>query len=135
MHWDHPRTCGENFDFLSTGLIVQGSPPHLRGKHHFRKSLYARERITPAPAGKTYQMNIPAKELEGSPPHLRGKPLLPKSEISIQRITPAPAGKTLSHNLLKQQNQDHPRTCGENHTHICTHRHADGSPPHLRGKH
>ena len=90
---DHPRTCGENHGFSPANLKPQGSPPHLRGKHDDRVDTIARERITPAPAGKTrladmvqkLEMDHPrtcgenflasedAAYITGSPPHLRGK--------------------------------------------------------------
>ena len=50
---DHPRTCGENLDSLSTEMPVVGSPPHLRGKPCYKLMRCYKCRITPAPAGKT----------------------------------------------------------------------------------
>ena len=51
---DHPRTCGENRE----GKVCQwswiGSPPHLRGKRYGPGHAVAVNRITPAPAGKTF---------------------------------------------------------------------------------
>ena len=69
-----PRTCGENksrfrlFEFLpgspphlrgklSASFETRsgiGSPPHLRGKHWLGGGHVGFQRITPAPAGKTY---------------------------------------------------------------------------------
>ena len=51
--WDHPRRCGENFDFTDAQLRGKGSPPQVRGKHKQRQFFSARQRITPAGAGKT----------------------------------------------------------------------------------
>ena len=51
---DHPRTCGENKVETYQRKPLSGSPPHLRGKQTQIYSLKNTKRITPAPAGKTY---------------------------------------------------------------------------------
>ena len=50
---DHPRGCGENGVFLSSGVCVTGSPPRMRGKPACRLPSRQSSRITPADAGKT----------------------------------------------------------------------------------
>ena len=35
---DHPRRCGENQDRATVNKAIKGSPPQVRGKHHFRRS-------------------------------------------------------------------------------------------------
>ena len=90
---DHPRTCGENYFPLDCELDSKGSPPHLRGKLLEHRQRARKNRITPAPAGKTplaLMLAIPLgdhprtcgenyilagrrKSRKGSPPHLRGK--------------------------------------------------------------
>ncbi len=50
--WDHPRVCGEK---LSKGLffvLVEGSPPRVRGKGDFLCQPADTVGITPACAGK-----------------------------------------------------------------------------------
>ena len=37
---DHPRACGENNVFRMMGWIILGSPPRMRGKHHFKPPLF-----------------------------------------------------------------------------------------------
>ena len=49
-------------------------------------------------------------------------------------ITPAPAGKTYFAYRLQKQDEDHPRTCGENFYRKTSPTLHLGSPPHLRGK-
>ena len=51
--WDHPRRCGENDVRLRKFDPVPGSPPQVRGKLSFSRSLLGVTRITPAGAGKT----------------------------------------------------------------------------------
>ena len=95
--------------------LIEGSPPHLRGKLEFKRKSQNRTRITPAPAGKTAvygqgttgfkdhprtcgENDLPFSHidyLQGSPPHLRGKPRAGYRKVFHIRITPAPAGKTL----------------------------------------
>ena len=151
---DHPRTCGENYISKANLEFPLGSPPHLRGKPPPSNLTPYFFRITPAPAGKTKQIEklknssedhprtcgendkgvCLHKCLRGSPPHLRGKP---KSKITIiisVGITPAPAGKTHAPVYVLDSMRDHPRTCGENSMRSRAKSTPPGSPPHLRGK-
>ena len=50
---DHPRPCGEKISLLIGRLIIQGSPPPMRGKVVMRYQYFVRSRITPAHAGKS----------------------------------------------------------------------------------
>ena len=50
--WDHPRVCGEKKSTVSLSDAGRGSPPRMRGKAQQYIKLTARERITPAYAGK-----------------------------------------------------------------------------------
>ena len=131
-----------------------GSPPHLRGKLCILAFRHFKARITPAPAGKTWNScrfvlagwdhprtcgeNVRRVSSDfnrrGSPPHLRGK--LPTRSLSSKalRITPAPAGKTVWRASARETSQDHPRTCGENGENYEKDYRFSGSPPHLRGK-
>ena len=49
---DHPRTCGEKAIVFVVVGIVQGSPPHMRGKVTPILLIKRRSGITPAHAGK-----------------------------------------------------------------------------------
>ena len=69
--WDHPRMCGEKVLSAIVSLLVQGSPPHVRGKViavAFSMWLY---RITPACAGKRL------KRSRSIVPHAAIVPLFP----------------------------------------------------------
>ncbi len=90
---DHPRICGEKLDCSCIFVLLMGSPPHMRGKGPFLPPSRARDRITPAYAGKrrgneilsdagrdhpricgekrTYRATSWAQP--GSPPRMRGK--------------------------------------------------------------
>ena len=50
---DHPRTCGENFILPVVLALIDGSPPHMRGKLENKRTNKRKTRITPAHAGKT----------------------------------------------------------------------------------
>ena len=49
---DHPRLCGEKFFGMDVQERDAGSPPPMRGKGIFFRSISAFSRITPAYAGK-----------------------------------------------------------------------------------
>ena len=126
--------CGENaLAPLPAGLPF-GSPPRVRGKLVSLGFFRARDRITPACAGKTGFLVVavhgskdhprvcgenratasPTISGYGSPPRVRGKPTPRSSRLSSARITPACAGKTIRALKNFQFLQDHPRVCGEN---------------------
>ena len=49
---DHSRVCGEKITDETIGVVIQGSPPRMRGKVHFLKVRLNERGITPACAGK-----------------------------------------------------------------------------------
>ena len=126
----------------------------MRGKLLRRARSASARRITPACAGKTYDLilldtpptdhprvcgenaiqNEPWVDTVGSPPRVRGKRSSAAAPAPGRRITPACAGKT--HNSIQQESssQDHPRVCGENNFSDCLIPLRKGSPPRVRGK-
>ena len=126
----------------------------MRGKLnlHVKKALCFG--ITPAHAGKT-QTGTPfgvflrdhpracgeniasvymSRSRRGSPPRMRGKPSASVISFLLFRITPAHAGKTFVFSSWRQQQQDHPRACGENLGQLRFDTSILGSPPRMRGK-
>jgi hypothetical protein len=111
---DHPRACGEHSSNNARRPGSLGSPPRLRGAHTRTLGVATRRRITPAPAGSTFQFlprvppapdhpracgeHLPAVHSRvvgaGSPPRLRGAQIVRRHTVRQQRITPAPAGST-----------------------------------------
>ena len=91
---DHPRLRGENDLRPVPAEMVSGSPPLARGKRAWEGLTEARDRITPACAGKTvfFVVTLDAdrdhprlrgengvrvcftRQVKGSPPLARGKP-------------------------------------------------------------
>ena len=53
MRQDHPRGCGENYNWDWLAADPEGSPPRMRGKRNYNMFPYDEIRITPADAGKT----------------------------------------------------------------------------------
>ena len=51
---DHPRLCGEKFEFYADFVHDKGSPPPMRGKGKSAFGGQVKRRITPAYAGKRY---------------------------------------------------------------------------------
>ena len=70
--WDHPRMCGEKADTAAACALCWGSPPHVRGKGFHRFRSRAVTRITPACAGKRYQIAI-TKKLDRDHPRMCGE--------------------------------------------------------------
>ncbi len=130
---DHPRSRGEQIDASLVQVCASGSPPLARGAV-FRLSGPLRPvRITPARAGSRLLMTIlqtwlgdhPRSRGEqhsttslpviarGSPPLARGAVSGCDTNWGALRITPARAGsRSLEIRQTKQQ-QDHPRSRGE----------------------
>ena len=65
---------------------------------------------------------------------MRGKLYRAAGIAEKYRITPAGAGKTFVFSSRRQQQQDHPRRCGENCSRHTRHLSRSGSPPQVRGK-
>ena len=51
--WDHPRLCGEKLKNGRETLVLQGSPPPMRGKVRIFTDSCGGQGITPAYAGKS----------------------------------------------------------------------------------
>ena len=111
---DHPRVCGKNFKVDQTDHSVTGSPPRVREKQVDIVSCHFINGITPACAGKTYNLDSrdcysrdhprvcgkntdesePLETAMGSPPHVREKRAILFYLRTSFGITPACAGKT-----------------------------------------
>ena len=146
--------CGEKTDAQYQLPIMQGSPPHVRGKVGLRLIAAQDDGITPACAGKseppgsglgasgdhprmcgekTKPQRVAPPKL-GSPPHVRGKVSQFVDGCACHGITPAYAGKRYADSLSKLVDWDHPRVCGEKSTIAWPARCSPGSPPRMRGK-
>ena len=146
--------CGEKHICRFLELLVQGSPPRVRGKECLHHNSHYRARITPACAGKRpvppawpplprdhprvcgekfdNPKNVYCKE--GSPPRVRGKGTPPAFPVFTTRITPACAGKSLTIQKMTTRSRDHPRVCGEKGAAFLAFSSYWGSPPRVRGK-
>ena len=130
---DHPRVCGEKPHGSMLCPPILGSPPRMRGKGRPLCLCSVSSGITPAYAGKRY--NVDGKKQKtwdhprvcgekaliawdwaspmGSPPRMRGKVQGDPYGSKKQGITPAYAGKSLPNCQLWPPSRDHPRVCGE----------------------
>ena len=149
---DHPRACGKHVTCIIWTTANIGSPPRLRETQDLHGLSVELGRITPAPAGNTFDGEEPALRTGdhpracgkhppcmylftytlGSPPRLRETLYAQKKQMGAVRITPAPAGNTGDGYCVGYPDEDHPRACGKHiiETHI-TPDHV-GSPPRLR---
>ena len=152
--WDHPRVCGEKRQkFLQMGG-QQGSPPRMRGKASSPSRWILGTRITPAYAGKSFNLyalttafwdhpRVCGEKLRccmrwqirrGSPPRMRGKDAKVLIMLPLRGITPAYAGKRPCTRYSQKGTRDHPRVCGEKSTGHVKPFGRTGSPPRMRGK-
>ena len=69
---DHPRIRGEKVDGAERVAIIQGSPPHARGKDLQREQNRRSHRITPACAGKSISTSSGSRRAEDHP-RMRGE--------------------------------------------------------------
>ena len=99
---DHPRLCGEKAYCTPHQMFHQGSPPPMRGKVFSLDAALAGRRITPAYAGKSYNVkNVYRVKWDhprlcgeksllvsrrprflGSPPPMRGKAAAPNDSLA-----------------------------------------------------
>ena len=151
---DHPRVCGEKSKLASGHIEVKGSPPRVRGKVEQKSTLFAKNGITPACAGKRSHaltrrittgdhprvcgekknVSLTKNRLAGSPPRMRGKATTSSLPFPISGITPAYAGKRKSLKPVGVRIWDHPRVCGEKPKDSLARILLQGSPPRMRGK-
>ena len=114
-------------------LHQRGSPPRVRGTGSRVSFIFERIGITPACAGNSFADTTEASSsadhprvcgeqvcnrldrspLRGSPPRVRGTAAGRDLAQEAMRITPACAGNSRSEMHQIQENQDHPRVCGE----------------------
>ena len=65
---------------------------------------------------------------------MRGKEAVAWLKTQAGRITPAHAGKRSIQWVIRRQNKDHPRPCGEKHWRAAAENAGKASPPPMRGK-
>ena len=151
---DHPRVCGEKRGSTSCLVTTPGSPPRVRGEDTSQSVVKARNRITPACAGRRGYIPVgsaitrdhprvcgekrslvfPRLSTGGSPPRVRGEV---DPEILVfyhDGITPACAGRSGAGRAGAGGHQDHPRVCGEKEQIFLDRYHNSGSPPRVRGE-
>ena len=135
-------------------LFDVGSPPLTRGKGSFGISLLLWQGITPAYAGKSFDLWHVRKlgpdhprlrgeklgtgrkrcKIVGSPPLTRGKVRRALWAFPAARITPAYAGKREGLDSISKRGKDHPRLRGEKQRLPNRNLYNRGSPPLTRGK-
>ena len=130
---DHPRSRGKDFSHNSSIGMSRGSPPLTRERLQQDSIPPARQRITPAHAGKTpgrlkffsVARDHPRSRgkdqgvaecltaIQGSPPLTRERLLCGRRFRSAAGITPAHAGKTTMVLRFIVRLKDHPRSRGK----------------------
>ena len=139
---------------MRSGVRACGSSPLTRGKRGCVPGLPSRDGLIPAHAGKTAnETNVKAyyeahprsrgendlsavtdENLLGSSPLTRGKLKLTTYVLPANRLIPAHAGKTLPGEWPHLPCGAHPRSRGENFSHVIRISPSAGSSPLTRGK-
>ena len=85
---DHPRACGEKLTKGKPGALEWGSPPRVRGKVQFSSWSSSPSGITPARAGKSFQLVV-ISGLNGDHPRACGEKFN-KSSLNLSGIGSPP---------------------------------------------
>ena len=145
--------CGEQAGQGQQPLVIEGSPPRVRGTACLIVLSCSSGRITPACAGNRCPASHPPNMIEdhprvcgeqqgvrlegglvlGSPPRVRGTDSISCIKKYGRRITPACAGNSPYQMRQAILHGDHPRVCGEQMFWTHHHRYCLGSPPRVRG--
>ena len=145
--------CGEQGDGEVDEVLLEGSPPRVRGTAGVKAAHGAVQRITPACAGNSVFLRVNGNLVQdhprvcgeqhgyslktviaaGSPPRVRGtvRPLVRAQ--GGQGITPACAGNRRYAGWGGRRGADHPRVCGEQASAPQQIIQSMGSPPRVRG--
>ena len=150
----HPRSRGENDEFVEGGACGEGSSPLTRGKHNSDCHCVVICGLIPAHAGKTQHQGMGDRR-PGAHPRSRGengradnesRDLLGSSPLTRGKRTgfivwglecgliPAHAGKTPHHHSDDRFARAHPRSRGENFGDLNVFCGVVGSSPLTRGK-
>ena len=112
--WKHPRVCGEDSKRQTASPQTLETPPRMRGRRAPPRSPKAKNRNTPAYAGKTrsnslhsdlrrkhprvcgedHPMTVNTQDIRETPPRMRGRPPPLALDKHERGNTPAYAGKT-----------------------------------------
>ncbi len=131
---DHPRACGEKFEWCQALSVHWGSPPRMRGEGAGSTGNHPYTRDHPRACGeKTISANA-LITVQGSPPRMRGEAADDGVSGVGMGITPAHAGRRTAYGTPCFQLQDHPRACGEKFGLGSTPSWLQGSPPRMRGE-
>ena len=150
----HPRSRGENWQWIAGIATEVGSSPLTRGKPGRQLAGLTRQRLIPAHAGKTFGSDLrssvagahPRSRGEniqtcvqvaadmGSSPLTRGKRSQPRGIAERDGLIPAHAGKTGRAGDSRRCQTAHPRSRGENLQRDVEAPLRQGSSPLTRGK-
>ena len=132
---DHPRMCGEHWNYQTWTCWSWGSSPHVRGAPTGPVIVQHACGIIPACAGSTLEQVARRIGQEGSSPHVRGAQVCVEGVLKTPGIIPACAGSTLRVSIVDAHLRDHPRMCGEHAIVVSLSLESEGSSPHVRGAH
>ena len=152
-YWDHPRVCGEHWNWGDVALRTAGSSPRMRGTPYLLFQVIQGFGIIPAYAGNTRPCRKHPKRRRdhprvcgehhladlgldaalGSSPRMRGTLSALTAAVRQVGIIPAYAGNTHRSHCIFQDCRDHPRVCGEHLANGLIGVMVRGSSPRMRG--
>ena len=113
---------------------LQRITPAYAGKSETKGTNTVTNKDHPRLCGEKVEKKGIRESRAGSPPPMRGKDNRTHDTERSIRITPAYAGKRHRRRTNVQQDQDHPRLCGEKEQRAARISETLGSPPPMRGK-
>ena len=149
----HPRSCGADVHEVCYAELEAGSPPLVRGGRPAEGLGLARDRLTPARAGRTAKPDTQLAQVQahprscgadaanassgrgigGSPPLVRGGLAFGAAHTHNPGLTPARAGRTRPPTGPAPPARAHPRSCGADRSLTLRPTPDKGSPPLVRG--
>ena len=130
---DHPRVCGEHFDWSLRKAAGSGSSPRMRGTLSNIRLRVQPPRDHPRVCGEHLPTASVFHPLTGSSPRMRGTPWWSTDHMARLGIIPAYAGNTQYPTGISRNKGDHPRVCGEHPYRIIPIPEDMGSSPRMRG--
>ena len=109
--------------------------PACAGKTARWQADYWRSQAHPRVCGENGDLSRSKRKVPGSSPRVRGKPRIGGLGSMTNRLIPACAGKTVDGIVSSQDEEAHPRVCGENSGRHSIPIERRGSSPRVRGKH
>ena len=130
--WDHPRSCGKDWDASKASNGPVGSPPLVRERLKSLISSRSRFRITPARAGKTDSCRGVLSSFQDHPRSCGKDRIVPRRQSLCLGSPPLVRERLIQPMRSPGAKEDHPRSCGKDADAPAQKGLFPGSPPLVR---